>query len=59
MAKITKRAVDEAAAAYQSMLSKFGENNMATQRAEQTYREVKAAYEKQTGKAYGLLGRIW
>lgn len=47
---VTMRAVREAAAEYQRLMQLYGENNMATQRAEFKYRELQAAYDRTHGK---------
>ena len=52
---LKKREVDEVAVKYQRALQQYGENNMATQRAEIRYRELKDQWEQQTGQKYGRM----
>lgn len=53
--KLNKRDVDEAAARYQSALIQFGENNMATDRAQMRFMDLKTQWEQETGKKYGAI----
>lgn len=57
--RITQREVDSAAASYHNMLMQYGENNMATQRAEFKYRDLARDYAAQKAKraARGNIGR--
>lgn len=48
--RVTQREVDSAAASYHNMLMQYGENNMATQRAEFKYRDLQRAYAEQKAK---------
>lgn len=48
--RVTQREVDSAAASYHNMLMQYGENNMATQRAEFKYRDLQRAYADQKAK---------
>ena len=50
--RVTKKAVNMAGTDYAKQVELWGQNNMATQRAFQKYMELKAAYEKQTGRAF-------
>lgn len=48
--RVTQRAVDSAAASYHNLLMAYGENNMATQRAEWAYRDLQRRYAEQKSK---------
>jgi hypothetical protein len=48
---ITQRDVDYAAGNFQRLMELYGENNMATQRAEFAYRKILEEYEAKHPKA--------
>lgn len=48
--RVTQRDVNYAAASYHNLLMQYGENNMATQRAEWKYRDLQRAYAEQQTK---------
>lgn len=48
--RVTQRDVNYAAAIYHNNLMQYGENNMATQRAEFTYRDLQRKYAEQQAK---------
>lgn len=48
--RVTQRDVNYAAASYHNLLMQYGENNMATQRAEWKYRDLQRAYAEQQAK---------
>lgn len=56
--RVTQREVDSAAASYHNMLMAYGENNMATQRAEWAYRDLQRRYAEQKAQRATRRGNV-